>query len=222
MYEKDVVFTIIESIKVAAPLCAVLMSFLIWREQKRNQIEQGIMNAQTQKDIAQLNAENNAALKEREFELKFYEELIKQRLNDYDAAKKNIAKHLIVRKNFNLADLNEIIEDLNAGLDRVVSLEKEVFDVWIDTCSVLIEIHGKAIKSEDRDNFVLERLEKVQFYLAYLMSCINHGVLSLNNLEKLKEDTRDLVKNFEEQGKNKGILSPGRIHFLEEIEREKS
>ncbi|MBT9547651.1 MAG: hypothetical protein IV090_19825 [Candidatus Sericytochromatia bacterium] len=220
--ENEVVTVIIESIKVAAPLCAVLMSYFVWREQKRHQIEQATTNAQTQKDIAQLNAENNAGLKEREFELKFYEELIKLRLSDYNAAKKIIANLLVARQTFGFAELDEMIQALNEGLNQVFSLDQETFEVWQDTAAVLIKLHAKAIEAKDRDEFVLKKREDIQFYLSYVMSCINHGALSLNNLDKLRKDTGMRLKSIEKQGKEKKFLNPNMVHIWEEIEKSQS
>jgi hypothetical protein len=197
--ENEVVTIIIESLKVAAPLCAVLMSFLIWREQKRNQIEQALVNAETQKEIANLNAKNSIELKQREFELKFFEEIIKLRLVEYNKAKKLISGLINDFHEPSIERLKDTIDVLASDPDCVFSFDKKIADVWAESQREMFSVLQLATNSENPNKTISRFATKIRYHLVAILLEINHGLLSLNDLDELRENNLTQIANLKHQ-----------------------
>lgn len=212
---------IIEGLKIASPLFAVLISLIIWADQKKHQKEQSIINADVQKEISEINARNNVSLKEREFELKFYEEIIKKRIADYVELSKCISEIMSGDPFTTEQRLDEAILKMQKMLHQALSLDYHIGAVWQVVMTRMTSIYRQALTTMDRDDFISQHYREITHHLGLLLLEINYGLLGVDDLEKSKKDNKTRILDMLHRGKELGfpVLFSSHQQELSETQR---
>lgn len=212
---------VIEGIKIASSLIALLGVLLVAREQKIIQKEQSLINISLQKDILEVSKQNSLEIKGKEFELKFFEILVNERAQSYKRffnMVEFIQENFIVDENgeFPLSKIDEISQHVAHDNDMYAHLSNKIEDALYEWIDLVVDDMQKC-KAEGVDFSQLAQKRHNQ--LTDLIFNARLEMTTLHDFDSMKKDYANKVLNYRARMKKRGFEPLLALHQQEQPEK---
>ncbi len=182
-----------EVFKVIAPLVSVIGVLLIWRDQRAFQSEQATINEKVQHD-----------LQEKEYELKFLEQLTEYRFKQFKELISILDGMVVYGSIQTHKELQSITNTMLERVEILAGLEFSVTDAWSFVAFKLQQIWLAADKADRPNNYVQEKQFEIMFDLKNLRLILHESLLNLYDSNKIREENKRALALMDEERKKRG------------------